>query len=550
MLPGAAGGGSSRGCGLRGGALIAVTALVGALYVARDVLLAEQPLSLPDGRTLAPGSPAYKAALAAAAAGCPSHAAAPSPQVRVVERVVTKEKVVEVDKPCPPPPAPSTCPALPSPAAPCPVCPSATTAPSEKVCPAAPSCAACPAPSTCPPPPQQAAAVTVPAGGSGAAGGLPFGVASPFAQGDDTKYLILQSPDYGRYSNNKMTFSEAAGVAAVTGRTLIAPQYKTCEGGQGPSRLYNLGAMAAGSAAHAGVRVIEDSGLDLPTLCGDSTLYVWYNSITRDLVPNPGYVKTLDWRGVTWPVAQVIDLPVDEARVPPGVAAFVREDIESLAGEEPYKSHFPAHYVRRDLKSFLTDHYFPYRMAALSQRCVVIQTLYLNLNWALVPGAFQRVAANTWPAPTLDAHVAGWFHKNRVPQHAAVGVHLRLTDLASGLDFGFARNCERGPGFVVDALKALVASLPGAADQPLLVASDNFGSPCAAGVLAAFPRHVKVESGGALRGCEETAFIQEVLSRTAGFVGNSLSSFSVAIHWARTARYGKPTNTSVFPEGP
>ena len=345
-----------------------------------------------------------------------------------------------------------------------------------------------------------------------------------------------------------MTFSEAAGIAAFTGRTLIAPQYKTCESGQGMSKMYNLGAMAAGSAKWPGVTVVEDGAIDLPSLCGDSTLFVWYNSITRDLVPNPGGSTTQEWRGVTWPVKEVINIPLDMATVPEAVKSYARADIDSLADAEPYASHFPAHYIRRDLKAFLTDHYFPYRMKALAQRCVVIQTLYLNVNWALIPGMFQRVAANTWPSPTLETQVASWFNRNGVPQHKAVGVHLRLTDLASGLPFGFAHNCEANPAFVVESLRGLVASSPGADALPLLIASDNFGSPCAAAVTSAFPNHKRVESGH-LHGCEETAFIQEVLARTSGFVGNSLSSFTVSIHWARTARYGKATNTSLFPEG-
>ncbi len=145
--------------------------------------------------------------------------------------------------------------------------------------------------------------------------------------------------------------------------------------------------------------------------------------------------------------------------------------------------------------------------------------------------------------------MAAWFRAAGVRQHQSVGAHLRVTDLATGLDFGFAHNCEANHTFVVEALRTLIAATPGAADAPLLVASDNFGSRCAAGVLAAFPWHVKVEAGG-LRGCDQTAFVQEVLGRTAGFVGNSLSSFSVAIHWVRTARYGRPTNSSVWPEGP
>ena len=510
---------SSRLFGRRGGALALVAVVSLLLYVARDSLPVDAPIHTADGKTLAPGSPAYKAALAAAVAGCPSHQAAPqsSPEVKVVEKIVTQEKIVEKEKACPAPPSPAACPA-------------------------APSCAACPA----------ANSNCASSSSSSAVGGPAFGVDAPFAQDGETKYLILQSPDYGRYSNNKMTFSEAAGIAAFTGRTLIAPPYRQCESGQTPSKLYNLGAMAAGSARWPGVQVVEDSNINLPALCGDSVMYVWYNSITRDLVPNPGLAKELEWRGIKWPVKMSSFLPLDESTVPEGVKQYVKTDnpgIESLAEVEPYASHFPAHYVRRDLKSFLTDNLFPYKVKALPQRCVVVQTLYLNVNWAVIPGMFQRVAANTWPSPTLETQVAAWFHANGVPQHKAVGIHMRLTDLATGLPFGFAHNCEKDPAFVVDALKQLTASISGADKLPLLVASDQFSSNCASAVLKAFPNHKKVESGGALHGCDETAFIQEVLGRTAGFVGNSLSSFTVSIHWARTARYGHPTNTSVFPEG-
>ena len=41
-------------------------------------------------------------------------------------------------------------------------------------------------------------------------------------------------------------------------------------------------------------------------------------------------------------------------------------------------------------------------------------------------------------------------------------------------------------------------------------------------------------------------FQQEVLGRTAAFVGVGSSMFSTTVHWIRTARFGHATDTTAF----
>ena len=360
-------------------------------------------------------------------------------------------------------------------------------------------------------------------------------------------YLILREPDYGRYSNNRMQFAEALGVALFSDRTLIVKNYRQCDVGH--SRLYNLGLMGEKT-----VPIIEDDGgMDLVSLCGNTGVYLWYDSITKDYIDEPPLGKHVEeWRGISWETMSNPDVPIDDSSIPKEVkpyAATSKEDVAMLADIEPYRSAFPRSYVLRDLPSFMVDSYYPYRVKDKLKdvKCVMVQVLYLNINWAMMPGVLPRVAGAFLPSPVLEAQVQEWFVANNVKQHEHIGLHIRLKDLATGLSFGFAHDCTRNATFVIEAIEQLQSSLSIPRDRSLIIASDDFESPCTKSILSTFPNHVRAESGK-LGGCMETSFVQEVLMRTSGFIGNSLSTFTIAVHWGRIYRYGHPLASSKFPE--
>ena len=364
------------------------------------------------------------------------------------------------------------------------------------------------------------------------------------------QHLFLVEPNFGRFSNNRMSFAEAMGVAAFSERSLYIPPFRSCGGGaQGPAAIWDLAHMSK----TLGAQVHEDalSDADVAALCPEGErMYVWVDGFTKNFL-NGAATPSVDqdrttWRGLEWPVLESRNLPFDASAAPADNASYYRESKTSMAYVEPYASWFSERFVTRDLKGYLLDDWLPQRIAALPHRCVAIHALYLQTNWAVMPGMLPRVAQAFRPSENLERAVASWFASNGAVQDASVGVHLRLGDM-QGFPYGLAHHCTRDAGFLLDEIRA--AQTRAQESAPLLVASDEFDGPCAVAVMKAFPNHKRVESGGVLSGCAESAFTQEVLGRTAAFIGNSFSSFSIAAQWVRLAR-GRPAASNAFPEGP
>lgn len=357
-------------------------------------------------------------------------------------------------------------------------------------------------------------------------------VAASTAAPAPPRYLIVHSMGYGRYSNNRASLVEALGLANFTGRTLVAPPLTGCPGGQ-LHALFDVG--AAG--------IIERATLpDLRGLCGDNGTAVLQ-------LPHG---KEFQRDGVWWRnVRPMTEYPLTARGVPPELRRFVSR---SPVAAPPYVPFFPREY-RNDVQLFLLDALLPLRLQREPARCLLLPSLYLTMNWALMGPSFARATAALRPSPALDALVTEWFSAHAVPPHGALGVHLRISGMATRRT-GFKHDCEARPQFVVrnvSRLRAAVTPPPpprpggrgGAA--PVLVASDSFHSKCARAVIAAFPRAVRVVPPFPAAHCGAAAFVHEVLGKTAAFVGNGESSFSAAVHAIRTLRHGHDPATSSFP---
>ena len=360
----------------------------------------------------------------------------------------------------------------------------------------------------------------VPLGNGGSSAAVPASSlaarAASFTLDPATKILIVTEPDYGRFTNNKIGVMEALGLAMHTNRSLILPPFPKCD--VGPKDLWNLGAIAHTT----GVTVLQDrTNMDLSALCGGNGTLVWYSSIVGWEVKSPpeGARGTRVWRGVTWDVRESQTLPFDASTIPSELLPYTRSDYPHR-DVHPYSTYFTDRVKRIDLPQFMTDGSFHARVAALPDRCVIVPVLYLNLNWAALPGLFEPVVASFQPSPELEMEVGAFFRNSGVPPFKAVAVHLRMGDIAAGFQHGFGHNCVvHGAGFVIDTLRGLQRAY-GGADYPLLVASDDYESPCVVAIIAAFPRHVRVVGGARLAGFAETEFVQEVLARSSGYVGN------------------------------
>ena len=386
-------------------------------------------------------------------------------------------------------------------------------------------------------------------------------VATPAPSGTPAalgRYLILRTIAYGQYSNQKLSFLDGLGLAAFVGRTLVAPRLKSCSGNVS-APLYDVDAATAG----AGALRYHPATTDLRRMCGPTGILVALRPVEKVLA-----VPRADWRrssrttlvhaGITWTVMNLAEA-VPDAGVPADLAAFARKEDVDLDVVEPYASYYPRP-VASECARLLTDPALPWRLRTLSDvPCVMFDHLFCDVQWAVMGSggaAFVSTVKAVQTVAPIEAAVDAWFRKRGIPQHVAVGVHLRGGDMRNRA--GFPRDCNGDPRVGVDALRALVAAAgPAAAERPLLIATDDATSPCAAAVLAAFPRHVLVEPpessiagiGGLGGPCVSNAFMQEVLARTSAFMGTGASTWSTSVHWLRVARYGHAPSTSIFPAG-
>ena len=252
--------------------------------------------------------------------------------------------------------------------------------------------------------------------------------------------------------------------------------------------------------------------------------------------PRRGLPPPFTWRGVKWSTISSASLPLGP--VPPSVLPLLSHPLHN---REPYASNYPAAYVQRDFPSFMRDPGYPLKLARVTDTCILIDNLFDGFNFAAAQGAFESAMRALRPPPALEREVDDWFSNSRVSPHACVGLHARIGDMAKD-GWGFSHDCEWSPSFVVQAVKGLVARLGAPC---VMVATDSWRSKCVRAVLRAFPDAIKVGSWG--EGCHGSAFVQEVLARTAGFVGNGVSTFSGVIHSVRVGVHGHPVNTSVWP---
>ena len=128
------------------------------------------------------------------------------------------------------------------------------------------------------------------------------------------------------------------------------------------------------------------------------------------------------------------------------------------------------------------------------------------------------------PSVTLQSSIST-FMQERFGSIATnfVGVHMRLTDIG----FSNSSFCLRDMGSTISLVRELQASR---SLRMVALATDDFSSKCAALFFDAFPDAVRVVSGVyRTDSCSEAQFVQEVLAKSACFVGSYNSTMTFAI---------------------
>ena len=351
-----------------------------------------------------------------------------------------------------------------------------------------------------------------------------------------SRYLVVRSIRFGRFSNNVIALQEAMALAASSGRILVVPSFDRCLPDEPLEAIFD---------AIPGLIVLGASNTSLTALCGDPGAAPLPYLPLRDEVAG---ARNLTWLGVAWRVVDPADLyPVVPARdvFSPADAKFA--SVKNASSADVYARYFAPGVAMHGLPELLVDHFLHVRLALSPEPCVLIGNPFLSLNWAVLPSPVESLAVVTRalrPSRRILAAAASWLAGNNASWHdvgASLGIHLRGKDIGN-----FDSLCRSRPQSFVDDLRAFAARqapfvINGGAGRPstILVASDDARSPCLPLVAAAFPGARILGLGGegpaGLRrgGCGEAWLIQSVMGRTAAFVGNGYSTFSGLCHQLR-----------------
>ena len=126
------------------------------------------------------------------------------------------------------------------------------------------------------------------------------------------RFLFLVEPNFGRFSNNRMSFAEALGIAAYTKRSLYMPHFRSCDDAPGPSSLWNL----SFCGATLGIDVYDDflSDARVAELCPEhERIYIWAEGHTNVYLrgsETPIGEDSIGWRGVELEKQEVLSRTV------------------------------------------------------------------------------------------------------------------------------------------------------------------------------------------------------------------------------------------------
>ena len=347
------------------------------------------------------------------------------------------------------------------------------------------------------------------------------------------RYLVSAAIDYGRFSNARASLVELVALAVALNRTAIVPPLECCrETSKTAAALFDTTAFAAPTlSAHAfdfDAACCVDSGGGSSDGGGGGNGGGGGGGGGGKASNAPGW------------------LYVDS-----GASSFMSEEPSAFRGRMPTR--LPGASLLEALHASEAVH---------SAACVVLSKHFRAVDWTTSsrPDALAAAHARLLPHATIAAEARGFLLRRGLAGPAArpfLGVHLRQTDFLRPGHHSFASACNENPELLLAPVRAAVAggAMGGSrAISDLVLATDDYETPCARAVLAAFPRahaHGLARATHFPRGsCEEALLDQEVLGLSASFVGDAVSTFSAAVAAIRVHRGGFGAETTTLLAAP
>ena len=344
----------------------------------------------------------------------------------------------------------------------------------------------------------------------------PAAAAAPVARG---RYFLSASIDFGRFSNARVSLAESLALARLLNRTAVLPPLECCR----DTSTAALGIFDAAALA-AAVPVVSRHAFDFSAACEDG-----------------------GGGGSSADTGATDSVPGDAARgwlyVDSGASAFMSEEPSAFRGRMPTR--LPGGSLVEALVAAVRE---------LDPACVVLSKHFRVLDPDVSSGfgpaaaALAAVHAQMQPHAVIAGAAASFLERHSLSARTFVGVHLRQTDFLRPGHRSFASACNAEPELLLRHVRNAVAALGPTSKQAVVIASDDYETVCARALLSAFPGvHVLRRASFFLPGsCEEAALEQEVLGRSARFVGDGISSFSEAILHIRRNRRGFGKETSLL----
>jgi hypothetical protein len=366
---------------------------------------------------------------------------------------------------------------------------------------------------------------------------------------------MLRTMRYGRFSNKLFGFIESAAIAAALNRTLLTPAMDRCQGTK-MADMYDLPRLSAFAPALEYADTHPNTSLATPAFCGSATPSdpAPFTSVLSRLwgdedrwEEGPFTMFGVAWNG-TW-------VPRGQGEIPLGTP-FRSGDNTDVQGSRIFQDYYSGEVRNLMGYTMVAPELVAYMALQHRHRCIAINSLFVNTNWAVIPQYFLGVMSHLYPAPGVNGHVLAFVAKHGLDAAPFIGLHMRLTDMAEhGGQPGYSRSCvkDRDNNTMVRIVEEHIAKwrLQGAVPPPkVAIASDDFNSGCAQTLLAHLgpDRAVKVDSGGIYdpTSCIEAVFDQDILARSSYFLGHAQSTYSTVIHWLRTVREGHAISTTVM----
>ena len=357
---------------------------------------------------------------------------------------------------------------------------------------------------------------------------------------------------FGRYSNQRQSLLEALVLARISGRTLLVPRLAACP----RTPLHSLFAL---DARAGGARVQPATATALRAACSAAERVALTSGRASDRLAR--WLSPFAYAGLAWPVVDDADFSAAVLAMPPLFAHLVTRRAASRA--EPVYQHLVTQ--REPIQMGFGSAALPWWLAQYAPAngaasCALIETPFFAVNLATLPGELEEAVLALAPAAVISQAVLDWYSARDLEPLRVVAIHARMTDMVS-------RDWSQTNAACLDAvtaghepaafalMSAFIASWAGA-NLPVVLASDDFASPCAVALARHFANRTRlvlfspddVSIGQSRDDCVNAQLVQEVLALSAVFIGSKESSFSAAINQIRVVRHAQAHETTLLLE--